>query len=108
MVACRQAPAQGTSVHICFSSALNLGSAVPEKVPACRTWMRDFDQLALILCVCACTPQPCFTNIQCSTIDCLNMKTKHLSNMKKATCQRAEVNSMRSERLTEMEVGKRE
>lgn len=30
-VACRQAPAQGTSHHICFSSAVKAGRAGPEK-----------------------------------------------------------------------------
>lgn len=55
-VACRQAPARSTSDHICFSSALRLGSVDPEKVPVCCCWMWDFDQSALNLytCVCVC------------------------------------------------------
>lgn len=38
IVACRQAPAQGID-HICFSSAVKLGSVDPEKVLVCCFWM---------------------------------------------------------------------
>lgn len=63
IVACRQAPAQGTSDHICFSSALRLHSVDPEKVLLCCCWMWDFDQSALnsYMCVCTCTSPPTFS-----------------------------------------------